>query len=288
MPRLIAVLPAALLLALLLVACDGSARPSRRFRDVAYVESSTPGFDPERHRLDVYAPRKAATGAGHPVVIFIHGGAWNSGNKNIYTFVGRRLARQGIVAVVINYRLAPAVQVPQMADDCARALAWTRQHIGRYGGDAARVYAMGHSAGGGLAALLATDQELQARHGLPPNALSGVVLDDPGGLDMYTFLMNKAAGDREYHDAFGDTPAGWKQMSPIYKLRPGLPPFLIFLGEKTYPSISSSTARFRKQLQAVGQDPLYKVLPGKKHIPMVLMLYWKNNIIYQELRKLVF
>jgi acetyl esterase/lipase len=221
------------------------------------------------------------------VVIFIHGGNWNSGGKNTYTFVGRRLARQGMVAVVISYRLAPAVKVPQIADDCARALAWTVQHIAEYGGDPARIYVMGHSAGGGLAALLATDDELLARHGLPRNPVRGAILDDPGGLDMYTYLMNKPSGDQEYHDAFGDDPAGWKLMSPIFKLKPGVPPFLIFIGEKTYPSIISSSARFRKRMQALGLEPHYQVLPGKKHVPMVLQLYWQNNVIYQELRKLV-
>ena len=284
---LISLLALGLALVLVLLATEYAAgRPSRRVKDVAYVPASAADFDTERHRLDVYAPKKAVPGAGYPVVVFIHGGNWNSGNKSLYTFVGRRLARQGLVGVVINYRLAPAVQVPQMADDCARALAWTVQHIAEHGGNPQQVYVMGHSAGGGLAALLATDDELLARHGLPQNPVRGAILDDPGGLDMYTYLMNKPKGDTQYHDAFGSVPAGWKQMSALYKLKPGVPPFLLFLGEKTYPSISSSSGRFRKALQAVGQEPLYQVLPGKKHIPMVLMLYWKNNVIYRELRKL--
>jgi acetyl esterase/lipase len=274
---------------LVLVATEyAAARPSRRIQGIAYVPVSAPDFDTERHRLDVYTPRrKAPTPAGYPVVLFIHGGAWDSGSKSIYTFVGRRLARQGMVAVVINYRLAPAVQVPAMADDCARALAWTTRHIAGHGGDPGRVFVMGHSAGGGLAALLATDAALLARHGLSPNVVRGALLNDPGGLDMYTYLLNKPAGDREYHDAFGSDPAGWKEQSALYKLQPGQPPFLVFLGGETYPSITSSAERFRKRLVALKMEHKYLVLPGKHHIPMVLQLYWKNNIIYQELRKMV-
>ena len=283
-------LPAApLALVLVLLATEVvMAYPSRRAKDVPYVAASAPDFDKERHVLDVYSPKKAGPAGGYPVVIFIHGGAWNSGNKNIYTFVGRRLARQGVVAVVINYRLSPAVHVPDQADDCARALAWTVQHIGEYGGDPARVFVMGHSAGGGLAALLVTDDALLARHGLPQNPVRGAILDDPAGLDMYTYFKRREYGDEDqYQQAFTNDPAVWKAVSPYYQLRPHLPPMLFFIGGKTYPSISSTANRFRERLVATGQPPQWFVLPGKHHIPMVLQLYWKNNIIYRELVKMV-
>ncbi|MDO7877594.1 alpha/beta hydrolase [Hymenobacter sp. ASUV-10] len=290
MRRLLVLLPLGLVLAAVVVLSSveyGMARPSQRIKNLAYVAATAPDFDTERHRLDVYAPRRKAPGEGCPVVLFMHGGNWNSGNKNIYTFVGRRLARQGVVAVVINYRLAPKVKIDGMADDCARALAWTVQHIGEYGGDPGRVFVMGHSAGGGLAAILTTDDGLLARHGLAPNPVRGAILDDPAGLDMYTYLKSRDTGDTQYHDAFGGDPAGWKAWSPIYRLRAGQPPFLLFIGGETYPSISSSSERFRKRLGALGMPPTYQVLPGKKHVPMVLQLYWQHNVIYKELLKLV-
>ncbi|WP_332368333.1 alpha/beta hydrolase [Spirosoma telluris] len=160
---------------------------SRRTKDVAYVASASSDFNPERHLLDIYTPRsKSAT--PRPVVVFIHGGAWNSGSKNMYFIIGRRLAKQGIVAVVINYRLAPAVEVPAMADDCARAVQWTAQHIAEYGGDPNRIFVMGHSAGGGLAALIATNDQLFTKLGLSKNPIKGAILDDPGGLDMFDYL----------------------------------------------------------------------------------------------------
>ena len=288
---LLLLLPAVLLAAVVLVLATEyvAARPSRRAQDVAYVPASAPDFDKERHILDVYSPKKnALNAAGYPVVLFIHGGSWTSGNKNFYGFIGRRLARQGVVAVLINYRLAPAVHVPEQAADCARALAWTVNNISRYGGDPARVFVMGHSAGGGLAALLATDDALLAAHGLPRNPVRGAILDDPAGLDMYSYLKEmKYAGDQRYLVPFGSDPAVWKAQSPIYKIRPGVPPFLMFIGGETYPSISSSAGRFRDRLQAIGQPAPYTVIPGRHHIPMVLQLYWAHNIIYQQLRRLV-
>ena len=292
MRRFILLTPVALLLAALVLILATEyvvARPSRRAKDVAYVPATAPDFDQERHILDVYSPRqKAPNAGGYPVVLFIHGGSWSSGNKNIYTFIGRRLAKQGVVAVLINYRLAPGVHVPEQVADCARALAWTVQNIKGYGGDPARVFVMGHSAGGGLAALLATDDALLARHGLPQNPVRGAIMDDPAGLDMYSYLKEmKYPGDQEYLVPFGNDPAVWKAQSAIYKIRPGIPPFLFYIGGETYPSISGSSGRFRDRLRAIGQPAPYTVIAGRHHIPMVLQLYWQHNIIYQGLLKMV-
>ncbi|MBF9223818.1 alpha/beta hydrolase [Hymenobacter ruricola] len=292
MRRLLLVAPVAVLVAVavLLAATEYVvARPSHRTKNVAYVPATAPDFDPERHVLDVYSPKKPApTAAGYPVVLFIHGGSWTSGNKNIYTFIGRRLAKQGVVAVVINYRLAPPVHVPEQAADCARALAWTVNNIKQYGGDPARVFVMGHSAGGGLAALLATDDALLAAAGLAQNPVRGAIMDDPAGLDMYSYLKEmRYSNDAQYLVPFGKDPAVWKEMSAIYKVRPGMPPFIFYLGGETYPSISGSSGRFRDRLKAIGQPAPYTIIPGRHHIPMVLQLYWQHNIIYQGLLKFV-
>lgn len=275
------------LLLLLLVSTFAPARASQRYKDVAYVAATDSVADAHGHLLDVYAPRARAP-AGHPVVVFIHGGNWNSGSKNFYSFIGRRLARQGVVAVIINYRLSPQVQVPAMAEDGARATAWVYRHIADYGGDPQRLFLMGHSAGGGLAALLATKDELFARQGLTHNPVCGVILDDPAGLDMLDYLTRmQYPGDAQYLVPFGQDPAGWRSVSPLYYLTPATPPVLLFVGGKTYPSIASSSARFREQLEHLGVQPGYTVLPGKKHIPMVLQLYWKNNVIYRDLLQFV-
>ncbi|UOR05148.1 alpha/beta hydrolase [Hymenobacter aerilatus] len=282
-------LPAAVAgLLLLLVAGEYAvARPSRRIRDVAYVPATDSAYRVGRQLLDVYTPRQRGP-APLPVVVFIHGGSWNSGSKNLYSFIGRRLAKQGVVAVVISYRLAPQVRVPQMADDCARAVVWTTQHVAAYGGDPQRVFVMGHSAGGGLAALLATKNELFTRWGLAHNPIRGAILDDPAGLDMLDYLQKmEYPGDEQYLVPFGNDPAVWRTTSAMYSVSASSPTFLLFVGGDTYPSIQNSSARFRERLQAVGQQPSYTVLPGKKHIPMVLQLYWQHNIIYQQLLKMV-
>ena len=282
-------LPALLVLPLLLGFANeyATARPSHRTQNLAYVPATDSAYDAERHRLDVYAP-KEQTAALHPIVVFIHGGSWNSGNKDFYSFIGRRLAKKGVVAMIVNYRLSPNVEVPQMADDCARAVIWAAEHALQYGGDSQRLFVMGHSAGGGLAALLTADNRLFERRGFAQNPIKGAILDDPAGLDMYDYLRKMAyPGDAQYLVPFGKQPDVWREMSAMYHVSAQTPPYLLFIGGETYPSISSSSRRFRDKLKGLGRVPQFTVLAGKHHVPMVLQLYWKNNIIYQELLKFV-
>ena len=277
----------ALIFLVLIVNECAVARPSKRTKDIAYVAATSPDFSPERHVLDVYAPKKKSA-SGYPVVVFIHGGSWNSGSKNIYEFVGRRLAKQGVLAVIISYRLAPNVLVPAMADDAARAVLWTTQHIAEFGGDPARIFTMGHSAGGGLAALMATKDELFTKLGLTKSPVKGVILDDAAGLDMYDYLQKmEYPNDQQYLVAFGKDPAVWRSVSPMYFVGRDSPPMLLYTGGRTYPSITNSTAKFDKKLQEFGVTHTYSVLPGKKHVAMATQLFWKNNVIYRDLLKFV-
>ena len=110
-------------------------------RDIAY------GSDPLQ-KLDVYAAEERGTMA--PVVLFVHGGGFVGGDKHgTYQPDNMTLwaARQGMVGVNINYRLAPAAPWPAAAQDLAAAIAWTRANIARYGGDPDRIVLWGHSAG---------------------------------------------------------------------------------------------------------------------------------------------
>jgi acetyl esterase len=104
-----------------------------------------PYGDNERQVLDVYQPT-AFTGP-RPVLVFLHGGGFIRGDKGHKANVGWLLARQGVVAVLPNYRLAPAHHWPSGPEDVAAVLRWLQQHIGGLGGDAQRIVLMGESAG---------------------------------------------------------------------------------------------------------------------------------------------
>ncbi|WP_338869686.1 alpha/beta hydrolase [Spirosoma sp. SC4-14] len=277
----------ALIVLILLANEYAIARASRRVSDIPYVQPGQVGFMAKRQVLDVFIP-KSEPSRKKPVVLFIHGGNWDSGNKNLYSFVGRRLASLGIVAVVINYRLAPQVRLPDMAADCAQAVWWVTTHIANYSGDPDQLFVMGHSAGGGLAALLATDELLFAKLGLTKNPIRGAILDDPAGLDMFDYLTKmEYPGDEQYLIPWGNDPAIWRANSALYHLDAGSPPMLLFVGERTYPSIIGSSRRFNQRLQELKIAHSFTILPGKKHVAMVTQLFWKSNIIYRDLQKFI-
>ena len=114
-------------------------------------------YDPQHGlALDVYRPRGATTGPV-PVVVFFYGGNWKQGRRAQYRFVGHRLAQQGVLAIVADYRTFPRTTFPGFVEDGARAVAWARQHAAEHGGDPQWLFVAGHSAGAQIAALIGAD-----------------------------------------------------------------------------------------------------------------------------------
>ena len=169
-------------------------------REFAYGDSA-------RQRYDVYRPvdaRRRALAGPRPVVIFVHGGSWQSGDKARYAFVGQALALQGFVAVLPNYGLMPARRFPGFVDDVAAAVAAVHAHAREWGGDPDHVFLMGHSAGAQIGALVAYDGRYLAKRGLTPSALAGFIgLSGPYDFALDTPLLQATFGgpaERE-HDS---------------------------------------------------------------------------------------
>lgn len=252
--------------------------PIVRTNDITYQPTTTRIAE---QKLDIYAPRKPAT--PKPVMIFIHGGNWNSGQKSTYRFFGKRFARKGIVTVIIDYPLSPTATYNEMAEASAQSVAWVQQNISRYGGDTSRVFVSGHSAGGHLAALIALDPRyFDARSLSQP--IAGAVLIDAAGLDMYNYLLEmKYASTNTYIKTFTNEPTAWKQASPRYYLNPEIPPLLIYQGGKTYASIEKGTEAFMKDFRAIRPNAHYKIQKGKKHVPMITQFFFPWNPLYKEI-----
>ncbi|UJQ93870.1 alpha/beta hydrolase [Mariluticola halotolerans] len=136
-----------------------------------------------RHRLDIYAPK--AHDLPRPVVFFIYGGGWDSGDKAEYQFAGHAMAAAGFVAVVADYRVLPEVRYPGFLEDGALALSWVLDTVASYGGDPAQIFLMGHSAGAYNAVMLGLDG---GRFGAPAlgERLRGIV-GLSGPYDFYPF-----------------------------------------------------------------------------------------------------
>jgi len=131
-----------------------------------------------RHRLDVFAPTSAGAASNRPVLVFVHGGAFVAGDKRTSTspFYDNLMlwaAKNGIVGVNMTYRLAPQHTWPAAQEDIRQALTWVRQHIAKWGGDPARVYIAGHSAGAAHVALYVGNPPF---HVAPGGGLAGAIM----------------------------------------------------------------------------------------------------------------
>ena len=130
------------------------------------LTSNIPYADPghERQVLDIYAPDEAEN---LPVVFWIHGGGWQTGDKTSVQIKPRVFTERGFVFVSTNYRLLPHVEMGVLIRDVAKSLGWVHKNIAGYGGDPRRIFVMGHSAGAQLAALLCIDDRYLKAEGVP-------------------------------------------------------------------------------------------------------------------------
>lgn len=193
------------------------------------------------------------------------------------------MARKGIVTVIPDYPKSPAAGYNEMAEEIAAAVKWVKQNIRDFGGDSNRIFISGHSAGGHLAALISIKDDYFKKEQIA-NPIKGLILIDAAGLDMYGYLkeQNLPAGDT-YLQTFSNEPDTWKAASPIYFLHNNMPPMLIYQGGKTYPSISSSNAKFVDSLKKYNTKFNFYIQPGKRHVPMITQFFNPYNKRYKEM-----
>nr|WP_156256032.1 alpha/beta hydrolase [Sandarakinorhabdus oryzae] len=166
-----------------------------------------------------------------PLVLFVHGGGWQRGDKDNAT--GRWKAvhyrEAGYAFASINYRLVPAATVEQQATDVAMALKALLDRADRLGLDRRRVVLMGHSAGAHLVALVGTDERYLKTAGLSFADVAGIIPIDGAAYDVPAQLQQ--AGPRmaqTYGQAFGSDPARQRALSPTAQAAaPNAPAFLL-------------------------------------------------------------
>lgn len=220
-------------------------------------------FDPDHGlSLDVYRAQGAAVGRA-PVVVFFYGGAWQHGERAQYRFVGRRLARNGILAIVADYRTWPRAGFPAFMDDAARAVAWTRANAAAQGGDPSRLFLAGHSAGAQIAALLGTDKRYLASAGVDVRDIAGVIgLSGPYDFDISGELV----------PIFGP-PAQWPRAMAANFVDGDEPPFLLVHGDHDKRVWLQNSQELAGKLTARNESVSLLVLPGGSHFATVSALY---------------
>jgi len=226
-------------------------------RDIAFKQ-----VDGETLSLDAYLP---TTEGPHPAVILIYGGGWIMGNKADWDAYGRYLAEQGFAAFALQYRLAPAHPFPAAADDFRDGTAWVREHALEFGIDPARLGAVGGSAGGQLAALLATE----GSGPLDQGSRVAAAVAWAGPMDLHPSQF--PAETQGYISAFlACAPANCREdtidaASPIDHLDASDPPMLIAHGDVDLLIPLNQAQRMDAALQAAGVPHQLLVVPGAGH-----------------------
>jgi acetyl esterase/lipase len=212
--------------------------------------------------LDVYAPPNARNA---PVVVFFYGGSWKSGKRQWYRWVGEALAAQGIVTVVPDYRQWPKVQLDGFMRDGAEAVRWAHDHAGDFGGDTTHLFVMGHSAGGHIAALLATDARWLGAVGMKPRDLSGFI----GLAGPYDFLP---LTNDDFIDMFGQTAEQQARSQPINFVEGDEPPALLLQGETDGTVKPSNALSLQRHYEARGEHVEVKLYPDTGHMGVLFGL----------------
>jgi acetyl esterase/lipase len=236
-------------------------------RDLSYATHPDPDF-PHRQTLDLYLPTKAVEAP--PLVIFVHGGFWleSDDHYQIGPAVARVLVADGVAVALVRYRLAPARQPADQAQDVAAATAFLIHAAKQYGYASARIYLMGHSAGGQLASLLALRPGLLERHGLAPDALAGII-SFSGIYDLAAahWAIPKLHAIRQ--KVFGADPEAWRLASPLHYVRPA-PPFLLMVGGDDFPGFALDAKRFAGALRGAGNARIEgRMIDGRNHFTLM-------------------
>ncbi len=235
-------------------------------RNVELVHKATLGDDAFR-KLRVYRSRADTSDASpnaKPVIIFIHGGSWLSGDPDDYGFVARALVPEGFVTVLAGYRLGDSGKFPAMVTDTAAAFAWTVANIAQYGGDPDMIFIAGHSAGAYNAAMVALDPQWLAAEGLGADAIAGFI-GLAGPYDFYPFDTESTIA------AFGDAPAP-QATQPVNFARQDAPPMLLLTGAKDTTVKPRNTRALAAAMEQAGGDVTSRIYPGFDHAGILTAL----------------
>lgn len=239
--------------------------------------------------LDIYYPKPLAQAMSsqqpvttrYPMVVFVHGGSWESGNKEDYAFVGKSFAQAGYVTAVINYRKAPEHLYPDYVKDTARAIAWSYHNAERFYGNPQRLAVVGHSAGAFNAVAAIANEDFLVPYGLKPSDIRAVVgIAGPYSYDFRNFSSASAFPASATPD----------EVMPDRQIKGTQPPYLLLTAEKDQVVADQNTINMTRALKAYGASVENGEIKGASHATsigaMASPLRWVNDVRSQVLQYL--
>jgi len=206
--------------------------------------------------LDVYQPSKKSD-KPRPLLVFFYGGSWRSGDKAWYRFVGKHYALKGYVVVIPNYRKSPETLFPGFIDDAASAFAFARSKASDWGSSEEMVHIFGHSAGAHIGAMLVTDPQFLAKHGLTKSSVASFI----GLSGAYDFLPLVADTVIE---TFGGDPNS-KLSQPINFADGREPRMLLIHGTDDQIVLPKNSRNLAAKVNALGGSAQVILLKGTGH-----------------------
>lgn len=214
-----------------------------------------------RERLDILP-----CGRPHaPTVAYIHGGYWQWNVKERDVFLAEGVLAAGFNLVMVEYTLAPEARIDKIVDEVRRAVAWVIEHSVEFGGDPARVVAVGHSAGGHLTAMAMTERRLAG--GI---AISGIFEMEPIRLSGLNDRLALTIDETDRN-------------SPIRRLPATAAPLIVTVGLAELPELVRQSAEYAEAWQARGLPGSYRPVAGCDHFSILEELARPNGAILAEL-----
>lgn len=208
-----------------------------------------------RQRLDLYLPDSDAP----RLLMFIHAGAWQGGDKEQYHALGEMLAGFGYAVALPNHRLAPEFPYPAAIEDVAAATACVLRSSAESGIQSHGILLGGHSSGGHLAALLALHPRYQPEADVAGVICISGVYDLPPYFELEGYLG----------PVFGPDPAVWEDASPQRHIAPGAPPFFLAYAEHDYPGAGAQAEAMAEGLRHCSVHASVTMVPGRNHVTIL-------------------
>ncbi len=236
-----------------------------------------PCINNQSNLLDLWLPPyadSAPSSTSYPLIVFIHGGAWEAGDKSYMTCQGQ-LNNSGYAVASINYRLTHEAPHPAQIEDCKRAISWLRSHGHLLKIDPNRIGVWGVSAGGHLAALLGTTCDTEHFSWESPEKISSsvqAVCDWCGPSDLKTIAQQAGSSyilSRPVKIFLGGNPEEKHELadeaSPVTHAHKGCPPFLIMHGADDTIVPVEQSQELAKALKSARSNCTLEIIPGANH-----------------------